>query len=823
MNDYCYIFKQKGTWKLWIDIIRRQEPEIIPQGVYVATADTARYSYMFDLHMKNGKNLLIVGPQSTGKTYLMQNVLRTKTDTNKMLPDLITFNLKTTAKEVHSEILSRLIKLKRGIFGPPKGKDCIMFIDNVNIQSSNPNELNWSTELIRQIFDYSFIYDLKGQSKINIENISMLTACGVPGGRYRNLDLRFMNHFNCFSINELSDEAKTRIFSSVLMNGFRRSGHAADVIGSATQIVMATMQIYTDIIDRLKPTPKTPHYCFNLRDIIRLCVGCSLLKKESVENKKMFVKIWFHEALRVFTDRLLEVDEKKWVYDKLTEQINDTSGTFKDSMEIVFETYVHDTGVVTINSIKNLIFGSYLDSEAETVNKKYEEISSLSKLANVATAMISEYPDENERSNLNIVLFSYALEHLNRICRIVSMPCGSGFLIGSMDSGRKTLIRLAALVCKQTLFQLRIEPNYSHRSWREDIKRALKTAGGMNEQTILYLSENQLNNDAFLTDIDYLLNSGDIPNLWPIDEKQELLEMVRLVAQGGNRNIDISADEVFSFFVNRCHQNLHIFISFSSIGSQLRRLIEMYPSIVNCCTIDVFENWPDHALDMVASKFLQTVEFPTELSSSIATACKYFHKTASEMAEVYRMETNNNMFVTSSSYLAFINRFTHLYNEKLNEISNAKCRYVQGLDTLLNAAKAVENMQHELSELEPKLRAMAENCRTMTAEIELKTIEASVATEQVRRDELIANDQAASAEQMEDECSKDLAQAIPVLEDALQALNTLKPTDITLVKSMKNPPSAVKLVMAAVCVMKGVPPDRINDAASGELSICVYC
>lgn len=56
-----------------------------------------------------------------------------------------------------------------------------------------------------------------------------------------------------------------------------------------------------------------------------------------------------------------------------------------------------------------------------------------------------------------------------------------------------------------------------------------------------------------------------------------------------------------------------------------------------------------------------------------------------------------------------------------------------------------------------------------------------------------------------------------MLEDALQALNTLKPADITLVKSMKNPPSAVKLVMAAVCVMKGVPPDRINDAASGEV------
>lgn len=46
---------------------------------------------------------------------------------------------------------------------------------------------------------------------------------------------------------------------------------------------------------------------------------------------------------------------------------------------------------------------------------------------------------------------------------------------------------------------------------------------------------------------------------------------------------------------------------------------------------------------------------------------------------------------------------------------------------------------------------------------------------------------------------------------ALAALDTLKPADITLVKSMKNPPAAVKVVLAAVCVMKEVKPDRVND------------
>ena len=53
--------------------------------------------------------------------------------------------------------------------------------------------------------------------------------------------------------------------------------------------------------------------------------------------------------------------------------------------------------------------------------------------------------------------------------------------------------------------------------------------------------------------------------------------------------------------------------------------------------------------------------------------------------------------------------------------------------------------------------------------------------------------------------------ALPALEAAKEALNTIKPSDIGIVKAMNNPPNGVKVVMAAVCVLKGIPPDRIND------------
>lgn len=57
-----------------------------------------------------------------------------------------------------------------------------------------------------------------------------------------------------------------------------------------------------------------------------------------------------------------------------------------------------------------------------------------------------------------------------------------------------------------------------------------------------------------------------------------------------------------------------------------------------------------------------------------------------------------------------------------------------------------------------------------------------------------------------------------MLEEAIKALDTLKPADITEVKGMKSPPKPVKLVMEAVCIMKGLKPARakMEDGSMGS-------
>lgn len=55
-------------------------------------------------------------------------------------------------------------------------------------------------------------------------------------------------------------------------------------------------------------------------------------------------------------------------------------------------------------------------------------------------------------------------------------------------------------------------------------------------------------------------------------------------------------------FVQLTRQNLHIVLAFSPVGEKLRNRCRQFPSIINCCTIDWFDKWPNEALYSVAER-----------------------------------------------------------------------------------------------------------------------------------------------------------------------------------------------------------------------------
>ena len=61
----------------------------------------------------------------------------------------------------------------------------------------------------------------------------------------------------------------------------------------------------------------------------------------------------------------------------------------------------------------------------------------------------------------------------------------------------------------------------------------------------------------------------------------------------------------------------------------------------------------------------------------------------------------------------------------------------------------------------------------MMVVIEKESKEVAEQEKVVKADEAVANEQARDAQAIKDECDADLAEAIPILESALAALNTL--------------------------------------------------
>lgn len=154
------------------------------------------------------------------------------------------------------------------------------------------------------------------------------------------------------------------------------------------------------------------------------------------------------------------------------------------------------------------------------------------------------------------------------------------------------------------------------------------------------------------------------------------------------------------------------------------------------------------------------------------------------------------MRYSSATYLDLIVTFRQLWQQKEKELLLQKERYMAGLSKLQFAASQVTVMQDELRRLQPQLVDTSAETESLMVKIEQDTIEVEAQKEVIAADEALANEAAAAAQAIKDECESDLTEATPALEAAIQALDTLKPADITLVKSMRHPPSIVKLVLA---------------------------
>ena len=367
------------------------------------------------------------------------------------------------------------------------------------------------------------------------------------------------------------------------------------------------------------------------------------------------------------------------------------------------------------------------------------------------------------------------------------------------------------------LFQIEISKTYGMTEWRDDLKILLRSAGEDGKDTVFLFADTQIKQEDFVEDINNILNTGEVPNLFENDEKSAICESLQKSAKENGMD-DPSTVELLAYFNKRTREHLHVVLAFSPVGDAFRTRLRMFPSLVNCTTIDWFMGWPEEALRSVAMYFLdnEDVGLEKDVLSAVVETCVDMQKRVTALSDKFLQELRRYYYVTPTSYLELIKTFKLLFDAKRVEISTKKGRYQNGLTKILQTAEQVGGMQIELRELQPKLKIAQKETDAKLIVVN-KSEKEAVAKEKIVQGIVIeCNKTKASAATMKADCEAMLAVAIPALKSAEKALKSLKKSDIQEIKAFKLPPKGVVVTMEAVCMMLGRAGTKVKDKETGK-------
>ena len=268
--------------------------------IVVPTEDYARSTFLMRSLLTAKRHTMSPGPVGTGKSINAFRLLSTS------LPDdftsiSITLSAQTTANQILDNIFSQIDKRRKGVYGPPNGKKCVVFIDDLNMPKKEEWGAQPSIEILRQYLDHMAWYIFKlNKEYTKIEDIIFLTAMGPPGGGRNDITSRIIRHFNIISYTDIEDSTITSIFMKIA--SFYLNRFSEEIKNRIPGVIAATLNIYNTVKETLLPTPSKSHYLFNLRDVARVFQGICNASAKHMQTKIDFCRLWYHENTRVYHD-----------------------------------------------------------------------------------------------------------------------------------------------------------------------------------------------------------------------------------------------------------------------------------------------------------------------------------------------------------------------------------------------------------------------------------------------------------------------------------------------------------------------------------------
>ncbi|XP_021031708.1 dynein heavy chain 2, axonemal [Mus caroli] len=781
-----YVNPKMRTWTSFEEKLPkswRYPPNAPFYKIMVPTVDTVRYNYLVSTLVANQNPVLLVGPVGTGKTSIAQSVLQSLPSSQWSVL-VVNMSAQTTSNNVQSIIESRVEKRTKGVYVPFGGKSMITFMDDLNMPAKDMFGSQPPLELIRLWIDYGFWYDRVKQSIKHIRDMFLMAAMGPPGGGRTVISPRLQSRFNIINMTFPTESQIIRIFGTMINQKLQDFEEEVKPIGNV--VTEATLDVYNTVVQRFLPTPAKIHYLFNLRDISKVFQGMLRANKDFHDTKASITRLWIHECFRVFSDRLVDTADMEAFMGILSDKL----GTFFDL------TFHH-----LCPNKRPPIFGDFLKEP-----KVYEDLVDLTVLKTAMETALNEYNLSPSVVPMQLVLFREAIEHITRIVRVIGQPRGNMLLVGIGGSGRQSLARLASSICEYNTFQIEVTKHYRKQEFRDDIKRLYRQAGVELQTTSFLFVDTQIADESFLEDINNILSSGEVPNLYKSDEFEEIQN--HIIDQARAEQIPESSDSLFAYLIERVRNNLHIVLCLSPVGDPFRNWIRQYPALVNCTTINWFSEWPREALLEVAEKYIIGVDLGTQenIHRKVAQIFVTMHWSVAQYSQKMLLELRRYNYVTPTNYLELVSGYKKLLGEKRQELLDQANKLRTGLFKIDETREKVEVMSLELEDAKKKVAEFQKQCEEYLVIIVQQKREADEQQKAVTANsEKIAIEEV-KCQALADNAQKDLEEALPALEEAMRALESLNKKDIGEIKSYGRPPAQVEIVMQAVMILRGNEP-----------------
>lgn len=782
-------------WQSQVPTVELNTHSITQTDVIIPTIDTVRHEDVLYSWLSEHKPLMLCGPPGSGKTMTLFSALR-------KLPDMEVVGLNfssATQPDLVIKTFEQYCEYKKTLNGmvlsPTQlGRWLVIFCDEINLPAPDKYGTQRAISFLRQLVEQNGFWRASDRVWVSLERIQFVGACNPPEdvGRHPMGD-RFLRHAPVVMVDYPGEVSLTQIygtFNSAVLKV------VPSLRGFADSLTRAMVDFYLKSQARFTPDIQ-PHYVYSPRELTRWVRGIyeaiAPLEHLSLEG---LIRIWAHEALRLFQDRLVEQEERAW-----------TSDMVRQTALEHFPTADIDQALQGPILFSNWISKNYVSVEQE-------------QLREFVKARLKTFCEEEV--DVPLVLFNDVLEHALRIDRVFRQPQGHLILIGTSGSGKTTLSRFVAWMNGLSIFQIKVHGRYSAEDFDDDLRGVLRACGCRGQKVCFIMDESNVLDSGFLERMNTLLANGEVPGLFEGDEYSALITACKEGAQRQGLLLD-SQEELYKWFTQQIVRNLHVVFTMNPPQDGLSSKAATSPALFNRCVLNWMGDWSDQALFQVGYELTQSIDLdkpnftapdsipvaykdlalPASHRDTIVNAMVHIHYSTQQTNERLEKQQGIVTYLTPRHYLDFVTQFRRLFREKREDLEEQQRHLNVGLEKLrdtvdkvrdLRASLAQKQQQLEIKDAEAneKLQRMVADQRTAESQ---KTTSIEVQTKLDKQKKEIAS--------RKEIVLSDLAKAEPAVLEAQQSVSNIKRQHLTEVRSMANPPSGVKLALESVCTLLG--------------------